>query len=327
MKKIKIVAIMLLTLLAVSCSNLNSNIDGKVKLSDGIAYLGDVNKIYSAPSRFATGQIIEGFFGHTVRFEGNLVEYNIIKPEILEYVESLNSNNALMHQNYENVVYNPTKKYVEFSSYTDTTSGKVVRFEIRVFFGNFLETYQTDYWYAKSVMFNSSFTKDMDNNVAVNFGDPLGPVEDDEETSESNLFGIPQNVPDKIDNNLINAIGTPAKIYSATNTARFCTGQILTWGEDTVRFQGNLVAYSSVNQKVLSIFKNISLNALCNQGYSNVSYDSTKTYIEVCYYENVETGDIVNYEIRLVDGSYFTKPFDGNWYAKAYDFKSLDAVK
>ena len=75
--------------------------------SEGMSYLGNVNKIYktSVNARFATGQVIENFFGHTVKFEGNLVEYNSIKQQVLDYVESLESNNALMHQGYRDVQY------------------------------------------------------------------------------------------------------------------------------------------------------------------------------------------------------------------------------
>ena len=89
-----------------------------ITTQDGINFLGDVSKIYSSStaSRFVTGQIIDDYLGHKVRFEANLVEYFIIKPEILAYVEGLESNNSLMHQKYENVTYDPDKKYVEFAN-------------------------------------------------------------------------------------------------------------------------------------------------------------------------------------------------------------------
>ncbi|UTC62443.1 fibronectin type III domain-containing protein [Treponema sp. OMZ 787] len=85
-----------------------------------------------------------------------------------------------MHQYYENMSYDPVKKYVEVSSYTDIKTGKVLCFELRVFFGNFLETFEDSFWYAKSVTFNPSFTRDIDNNIPVNFGIPLGNAEDDD---------------------------------------------------------------------------------------------------------------------------------------------------
>ena len=251
--------------LIVSCSNDVSEPSNK-SVTDGMKYIGDINKIYESSSgRFATGQIIPDFFGHKVQFEGNLVEYNSIKKEVLDYVESLESNNALMHQGYDNVKYDPTKKYVEFSSYTDTTTNKIVAYEIRVFFGNFLETYKTDFWYAKSSMFNASFTKDIQKNARVNFGEPLIP-EEEAETLGFNDFQVPQDQDDKINMELINAVGDAYKIYSAPNTnARFCTGQLVNWGNGTTRFQGNLVAYNSVNPKITSIFDKTPFNAMNHQ--------------------------------------------------------------
>ena len=174
---LKISLLSLCFALIVSCSNGLSDTNKKnskkkitqiVTIKDGMKYLGDINKVYGSSSRFMTGQIIDNFFGHTVVFEGNLVEYNSVKQEILDYVESLESNNALMHQNYDSVKYDASKKYVEVSSYTDTTSHQVVAYEIRVFFGNFLETFNTDFWYAKSSLFNASFTKDIQKNEKVN---------------------------------------------------------------------------------------------------------------------------------------------------------------
>lgn len=335
-KLVKAGLILFCTSLMVSCSNLqpdtnetNSTSTSTVTATQGMSYLGDINKIYSSSNsaRYVTGQIIDNFYGYTVKFEGNLVEYNSIKQEILDYVEGLTQNNALMHQNYENVEFDTTKKYIEFSSYMDTTSEKIVCFEIRVFFGNFLETFKTDGWYAKSVMFNASFTKDIDNGISVDFGEPLGEEEEEDYTSSSSDPVISQNSEDLINNELINLIGEPASIYSAPNTqARYCTGQILNWHGEKVRFQGNLVAYSSVKQSVLSIFDNIPFNAMNHQGYSNVSYDRTKTYIEVCFYENMETENIVSYELRLIDASYFTGSSNG-WYAKSYEFNSLNDIQ
>lgn len=49
-------------------------------------------------------------------------------------------------------------------------------------------------------------------------------------------------------------------------------------------------------------------------------------YIEVCYYEDVETGNIVAYELRLIDNSYFNSTTTG-WYAKSYQFNNLSDIK
>ena len=258
--------------------------------------------------------------GHKVRFEANLVEYFIIKTEILNYVEGLEANNALMHQNYENITYDPDKKYVEFASYTDTTSGKVVCFEIRVFFGNFLETYNTQGWYAKSVSFNSSFTRNLDSGTTVNFGTPLG-NEDEEDNTDSG-----DTINENINQALINAVGTPDKIYSAPNTsARFCTGQIFDWNGENAIFQANLVAYSSVKPAITEDFGKEELNAMLNQNYNNVTYDSTKTYIEVCYLKAVDSDEVFYYELRLVDSSYFNHSYT-DWYAKSIKYNDFDDI-
>jgi len=120
MKKLKKLGLLCSCILfLISCSNLVTDLsENKVTVtsSEGMNYLGDINKIYSSStsSRFVTGQIIDNFCGHKVKFEGNLVEYNSIKKEILDYVEGLDSNNSLMHQNYENVSFDPTKSTLNF---------------------------------------------------------------------------------------------------------------------------------------------------------------------------------------------------------------------
>lgn len=284
-----------------------------ITTQDGINFLGDVSKIYSSStaSRFVTGQIIDDYLGHKVRFEANLVEYFIIKPEILAYVEGLESNNSLMHQKYENVTYDPDKKYVEFASYTDTASGKVVCFEIRVFFGNFLETANTQLWYAKSVSFNSSFTKNLDSGADVNFGAQLENEDDENNTPSSST------TTENINNELIDLIGIPDEVYSAQNiSARYCTNQIIDKDGRKARFQGNLVAYSYVNPIIAEIFdESDEFDARLNQCYSNVTYGNTKTYIEVCYWKDVDTNEIFLYELNLIDSSYFNHSYI-DWYAK-----------
>ena len=66
-----------------------------------------------------------------------------------------------MHQSYENMEYDASKKYVELSSYTDTTTNNIVAFEVRIFWGNFMETYETEGWYAKSVTFTPDLKVDI----------------------------------------------------------------------------------------------------------------------------------------------------------------------
>jgi len=174
----------------------------------------------------------------------------------------------------------------------------------------------------------------IDNNIAVDFGEPLGNPEDenllDENTSESPI--IPEKQEDKINYDYINAIGKVSKIYSAHNvTARFATGQEIDYNGKKVRFQGNLVEYHSVNAKILDIFTNIQPNALHHQGYSNFVFENSKIYIEVCYYEDMVTGEILEYELRYTINPVYEKikkeEWQGEWYAKSFSFTDLSTIK
>lgn len=316
-----------------------------------INYLGNASRVYSSAnsSRFYTGQVISNFrnLKNPVVFTGNLVEYTSIKKELLDYVNSLPDNNALMHQNYDGIEYKASMQYVEFSSYADTKTGIIQYYEIRVFFGNFLDTFETSGWYAKSVMFNSSFTKDVDNNKDVSFGEPLGQIinkhaiKSDEELSTAkeafNTFDIPQNVEDKPDMSIINRIGTAAKIYAGSNTIqgqRLCTGQTWAWHgapSGYVKCQGNLVEYTSVLPGVTAKFAETKQNAAMNQCYNDITFDSTKTYIEVFTYVDSVDGTLQDIELRLIDHSYFTQVFSGSWnfswYAKSISYRSPDDIK
>lgn len=129
--------------------------------------LGSVNKVFKANSlaaRFFTGQIISNFMNHEVSFYGTLVEYNYLDDEILTYVDSLPQHNALLHQGYQNVTYTPGKKYVEFSSYTDTTTKEIVAHEVRILNGDFMDTFEKSFWYAKSVLFDPTMEIDLNMN-------------------------------------------------------------------------------------------------------------------------------------------------------------------
>ena len=129
---------------------------------------------------------------------------------------------------------------------------------------------------------------------------------------------------DKINMDLINAVGIPAKIYSAQNTsARYITGEIIEEGDKKYRFQGNLVEYSFVNPIILNAFDEVPTSSLIHQEYNDVSYDSSKAYIEVCYYEDVESGEKIAYELRLIDDSYFNHSYS-NWHAKEIEFGNED---
>jgi len=139
---------------------------------------GKVSRVFKSraeSARFFTGQIIDNLFGHTkVRFYGTLVEYDSLDESILSYVANLPQANALMHQGYDNVDYKADKTYVEFSTYTDVETDEIVAHEIRIFEGNFIDTFHTDFWYAKSVLFDPTMEIDLDRNVNIKTGEQLG---------------------------------------------------------------------------------------------------------------------------------------------------------
>ena len=93
---------------------------------------------------------------------------------------------------------------MELACYTDTTTNKVIAYEVRLFSGNFREMYEEGLWYAKSVTFNSSFTWDIDNYVEVDFGIPLG--------EEDSVF-IPEFKISTEQQSFIDAVRAVGKIY------------------------------------------------------------------------------------------------------------------
>lgn len=130
--------------------------------------IGEVYKVYKPKSRFFTGQEVT-IKGQNYTFDGNLVEYATVSQELLNYVEALEKNNALMHQAYESVVFDPDHKYVEMALYLNNSTGTYDIIEIRVFYGNFLETYNMDFWYAKSMSFTSDFSREFFSGRPTNF--------------------------------------------------------------------------------------------------------------------------------------------------------------
>ncbi|UTC64806.1 hypothetical protein E4O00_00760 [Treponema sp. OMZ 788] len=81
-----------------------------------------------------------------------------------------------------------------------------------------------------------------------------------------------------------------------------------------------MVKYKSVKKEILDLFSNVELNAMMNQGYPDFKdeYDAEKIYIEVCSYRDAETNALVDYDLRLIDKSYFEGTWNG-WYAKSAD--------
>lgn len=292
------------------CNNVSNPDSGKIDYVAGMNYLGDVSRIYKATSnaRFMTGQIIPDYRGHKVRFEGNLVEYNSIKQNILDYVEKLENDNALMHQNYEDVDYDPGKKYVELACYTDTTTNKVIAYEVRLFSGNFREMYEEGLWYAKSVTFNSSFTWDIDNYVEVDFGMPLG--------EEDSVF-IPEFKITAEQQSFIDAVGDVGKIYHNLHGISDTT-----WGEKQVQIESHLVEYKNLKENVKSKFFEENNAKLYRGDYIGFKINKDKIYVEVILYRDKATNEIISYELRLLDNdAYIDRQNNPNdRYAKCCSF-------
>ncbi len=191
LKSVVIVCVIAVVFGTMSCSNIFQKpaveAEERIVSYDAIANrLGDVNRIIKDNSgRFVTGQIVEivtqedlimnGVWRtHSCEFEGNLVEYNSVNQNILDYVSSMEAN-ALMHQSHgmEPGDFIDDKIYVELSTYRDVESGKVWRNEIRIFNGS--DVYNPNrscMGYAKAVTFNSDFTMDVDRWVPVDFNLP-----------------------------------------------------------------------------------------------------------------------------------------------------------
>lgn len=177
--------------------------------------LGKVTKVFKAHSsaRFYTGQIIENIFGYDeVKFYGSLIEYDSLSSDILDYVEKLPESNALMHQSYDNVTYAADKRYVEFSTYTDFKTNEIIAHEVRIFSGDFMDTYNTNFWYAKSILFDPTLEIDMSKGVYVKTGEVCPGIllpGYDEQKSYKAILNYPE---------IFDYFGDVTSVYVTTNT-------------------------------------------------------------------------------------------------------------
>ena len=125
--------------------------------------------------------------------------------------------------------------------------------------------------------------------------------------------------------NIIYIVGTPTRVYPYSGASN-----ILDWGDgQKVRLNGRLVEYSSVNQRVTQKFNGLELNAKTYYLYKDVEYNASRIYMEVINFENVETNEIIEYQLRLLDESYFTDPDSrvSSYYAKCITFYDLQDIK
>jgi hypothetical protein len=177
--------------------------------------IGEVYKVYkpAASARFVSGQQVT-INGQNFTFDGSLIEYTSINKELLNYVEALENNNALMNQPYESVIFDPNHKYVEMGLYLNNTTGKYDIVELRVFYGNFLDTYNTDFWYAKAVSFTSDFSREYYSGRETNFS--FAEEKNSDNGEQGLTSGTQQDEAKEIENTVFMGTATEGK-YAGTH--------------------------------------------------------------------------------------------------------------
>jgi len=309
-----------------SCEQTPNVVAKTDSLDESIECLGNVNKIYEkSTAKFITGETLLNYKGSDVVFIGKLVEYNSLTKSFADYVETITKEeNALMHQNY-GVEFNPAKKYVEFCAYVDKQTGIVKEYEIRVFNGDFV--YRQGEWYAKSCDFDSTFTRDLSNDVDVDFGFKLGVValnpamlptseyiydcstgklvdkpSEENATEEITMPEFNETLAEKVMTS-VNKIGTVAKIFD--------DGKVVYETYGSRAYYSCMVEYTSVDDK----FSNLFDNAYNSKGGFNAMYrfnhlgfggrnqvlNEASTYIEVIGEVDSKTGRITRYNLRRID--------------------------
>ena len=311
----------------------------KVELDSAIDCLGTVNRIYdNSSSRFITGETILNYRGSDVVFIGYLVEYNELTKSFADYVETITKkNNAMMHQNYS-VIFDKDKKYVEFCAYVDKKSGEVKSYEVRVFEGDFV--YRNGEWYAKACDFDNTLTRDLTNDVDVDFGFTLDVLVLDPATLPTSDYvydcntGIVSNSSSADD-----SVTAPAYNPSLADEVMTAAGRIgsiakiFDDGKVVYKTYGGrafytcMVEYSSVNARFTNLFdasyNSEGFNAMyrfnhSGFGSSDQKLNSESTYIEVIGEVDSKTGEITNYDLRRVDQDAYKAVLSGgsrSWYA------------
>ena len=311
MKKVGLFVTIICLLILMSCepkiNNNNSNDNNEI-YDANISYnkLGDVNKIYTArngksikyipipeekTSRFFTGQKINNFRGYQVIFDACIVEYNSIDAVYLEYVENLENNNSLMHQEYENFTkktVDPEKKYVEFASYFDVNTGRILFHEIRIFFGNFMDTYNNEFWYAKSVLFSPDLSIDVERKINIFTGeyDTYSPKISPNGITNSESAGYVNLEMKEVDKRteLMLRLGEINRVF-----AWFANGEfdyIKMFGGDEIKAECYLVELNNLSEELRNSINKNGTPCLHQREWTIESIEG-KEYIELIYYNNL----------------------------------------
>ena len=301
MRKASVVLVLLVVLasLFVSCDSEPSGKANEIKAhKEAFDALGDVSRVFSASGakeitvyfhadveRYVTGQELTTY-GHKVRFEADIVEYNSIDQRILDYVDTLESTNALMHQNYPGFTtdeIDPEKKYVEFATYTVIETGEVLFHEIRIFTGDYKNIYLSGNYYAKSVSFSPDLTVDIDRHIDVLTGErsdyriPQGTVQT---TTVNKQLEMKETSVRKEEFALL---GDVNKVYAWYDGDEI--DLIRMFGGDDVTAECYLVELNSLSSYYAEKFANKDINGLHQRGWQIVSEEG-KEYVEVIYYKD-----------------------------------------
>ncbi len=169
---ITIIMIIAMIIITTSCGNMFGNDEVViVNPSDTFVsasnYLGDVSRII--PNTTTCRSTHRSAMDYT--FEAFLVEYNSVKPELLDYVEQFENNVCLMNS-HEGVTFSDEKKYVEYTIIYKL-DGSISRHRISIFEGNWLDLFELGVPCAKGCEFNAEFTYDFSHMNNVDFGEPF----------------------------------------------------------------------------------------------------------------------------------------------------------
>lgn len=330
-------AILVLLVSMVSCDMAGIGSSYGFGIMEAIEEFGSVSKIYSVESsrsivtiglpdsdsaRYMTGQHLTNFRGkYDVVFEAHLVEYNSINAKILKYVEeNVASDNALMHQHYpgftsENI--DPDKKYVEFATYSDYETGKPLYHEVRIFWGNFMDTFNQSYWYAKSLMFSPNLEIDVSHNVNINSGKPAfytPNVKTSSSPERNDQTAILEMRETQIRTPLMSRLGEVNRVFAWYEGENL--DLIDMFNSHHIFAICYLVELNSLSAEVLEATSDISQNGLHQREWTIESVDG-KYYVEVVYYDDTEDPNNCWTSLRLRDEKmpdfkygYYTKCFN-----------------
>ena len=99
-----------------------------------------------------------------------------------------------------------------------------------------------------------------------------------------------------------------------------------TYRNSEYKTYSTLVAFSSVSDKIVEIFATKPIDYKMFRGHQSNESPMQYTYIEINYDESLETKQIIGYELRLIDESYFNESYD-EYYAKCFHFHDLSELQ